>query len=290
MFDRDQLAALSAILRAGSFEGAAAVLHVTPSAISQRIRALEDRAGAALLVRSQPVTATAAGARLARHAEAVALAEAATLADLGLAAGPVPVRIAVNADSLATWVLPALAAVPGMLFDVQVDDQDHSAELLRMGEVVAGITATGPAVRGCDAWALGSLRYVATASPGFVARHCPGGITPQALAAAPALTFNLKDRLQRDWLAAWAGRAAPLQSHLLPSSEGFVAATLLGMGWSMNPEALVRDAIADGRLVDLRPGAGLDVPLTWQVSRLVAEALAPLTRAVRAAAGAAFVQ
>jgi LysR family transcriptional regulator (chromosome initiation inhibitor) len=289
MFDRDQLAALSAILRTGSFEGGAAALHVTPSAVSQRIRALEERAGAALLVRSHPVAATAAGARLARHAEAVALAEAATLADLGLTAGPVPVRIAVNADSLATWVLPALAEGAGLLFDVVIDDQDHSADLLRRGEVVAGITASDTAVRGCDAFPLGALRYVATASPAFVRRHCPEGIAPGALAAAPALTFNLKDRLQRDWLAEWAGRGVALQSHLLPSSEAFVAATLLGLGWSMNPEALVRDHLAAGRLVDLRPGAGLDVPLTWQVSRLVADALRPLTASIRAAARAALV-
>ena len=293
MFDRDHLAALSAIIRTGSFEAAAATLHVTPSAVSQRIRALEERIGAAVLVRSQPVVPTPVGERIARHAETVALAEAATLGELGLGAGTAIVRIAINADSLATWVLPAVASAAdsgaGLLFDILVDDQDHSAELLRRGEVVAAITAAGTPVQGCDAFPLGSLRYVATAAPGFLARWCPGGVDPGGLAAAPALTFNLKDRLQRDWLAGWAGRRVPFPTHVLPSSEGFVAAALLGLGWGMTPEPLVRGHIAAGRLVDLCPGKGLDVPLVWQVSRLVAPSLVPLTRAIRAAAKAALV-
>ncbi|MFN0115798.1 MAG: LysR family transcriptional regulator ArgP [Paracoccaceae bacterium] len=289
MLDRDQLATLSSILRTGSFDGAAAELHVTPSAVSQRIRALEERFGAVLLVRAHPVTATAAGARLARHAEAVALTEAATLADLGLPGGPATVRIAVNADSLATWVLPALAAVPELLFDIVIDDQDHSAELLRRGEVLAGITASAAPVRGCDAYPLGAMRFVATASPAFVAKWCAGGVTLAALAAAPALTFNLKDRLQRDWLMNWAGQEVPFATHFLPSSEGFATAVLLGMGWGVVPELLVRDPIREGRLLDLRTGAGLDVALVWQVSRLAAPALAPLTRAIRTAATGSLI-
>lgn len=284
MFDQAQLRALSAVLRTGSFDAAAAQLHVTPSAISQRIRALEEQVGTILVRRGQPCEATETGARLAAHDEAVALLERDLAQGLGRDAGPAAVRIAVNADSLATWVLPALAEVPGLLFDVTVDDQDHSADLLRRGLVAAAITAHSDPIQGCDLIPLGRLRYVATASPAFVARWCPDGPTPEAIAAAPGLTFNAKDRLQADWLRALAGRRLAYRSHLLPSSQAFVEAALLGLGWGMNPEPLVRDHIAAGRLVALRPEAPLDVALCWQVSRMTATALRPLTKAIRAAA------
>ena len=284
MLDPDQLSALSAILRTGSFDRAAAVLHVTPPAISQRIRALEDRIGTALIVRGQPCTATAAGARLARHAEDVALLESSALSDLGASAATATVRIAVNADSLATWVLPALAAVPDLLFDLVIDDQDHSAGLLKRGEVQAAVTSHPGPLQGCDTYPLGALRYVATASPTFAARWFPGGVTRDALARAPALRFNNKDRLQDDWAVTIAGGRVALPGHRIASSTAFVEAACLGIGWGMNPEPLVRGHLQAGRLVALVPDAALDVPLHWQVARLTAAALRPLTHAIRGGA------
>ena len=290
MFDPARLQALAAILRHGSFEGAAQALGVTPSAVSQRIRALEDQVGAPLIRRGQPCEATRAGARLARHAEDVRLLELSVAEDFGADAPQTRpmVRIAVNADSLATWFLPALAALPGVLFDLVIDDQDHSADWLKRGEVQAAVTAHGAPVPGCDAHPLGHLRYVATMSPGFASRWFPGGVDADALAQAPALTFNLKDRLQAQWAQATTGRQIELQTHFLPSSHGFVEAALAGIGWGMNPEALVSEHLAAGRLVPVLPGTPLDVALTWQVGRLTANALAPLTRAVRTAARAAL--
>ncbi|MBC7140855.1 MAG: LysR family transcriptional regulator ArgP [Rhodobacteraceae bacterium] len=293
MFDYTQLQALAAILRTGSFDGAATELHVTPSAVSQRIRALEDRLGTPLVIRAQPCRATEAGARLARHVEDVELLEAALRGDfggdLGGAPGAARVRIAVNADSLATWILPALAAVPGLLYDLVIDDQDHSADWLRRGEVQAAVTAHDSAVAGCDLHPLGRLRYIATASPGFVARWFGAGVTAGTLARAPALTFDRKDRLQRDWARRIAGRPVALPTHLLASSQGFVEAARLGLGWGMNPEILVRDDLAAGRLVALVPGAPLDTPLVWQAGRLTGAALAPLTRAIREVAATALL-
>lgn len=308
MIDYPNLAALAAVLRRGSFEGAAAELGLTQSAVSQRIRALEDRLGAVLVERSQPARATAAGARAARHFEEVRLLEAGLAAELGLAAPAPPVlRIAVNADSLATWLLPALAggagesagggadrgAVPDPgdppLYDLVIDDQDHSADWLRRGEVLAAVTAHARPVQGCDSRRLGALRYVATASPAFCRRWFPEGPTAAALAAAPALVFNEKDRLQADWAAEVAGRRLPLRCHRLGSSEGFVAAALLGLGWGMNPEPLVRDHLAAGRLVALAPERVLEVALHWQWLRRAGAGLAPLTRRIRAAAAAVLL-
>lgn len=285
MIDPAQLAALAAVHRRGSFDLAAASLGVTPSAVSQRIKALEDRVGTLLIVRGQPASATAAGLRLIRHHDEVALMEAALAGDLpGVAAAPATVRIAVNADSLATWFLPALAAAPGPLWDLVIDDQDWSEGWLRRGEVAAAVTGSAGPVQGCDTHPLGHQRYRATASPAFMARWFPRGVTAEALALAPALTFNPKDRLQHQWIAArTGGRHVAFPFHHIASPEGFVTACLLGIGWSMNAEPLVAGHLAAGRLVELVPDTALDVALYWQVTRLAAPALAPLTRAVRAA-------
>ena len=145
-FDRDHLAALAAVLRLGSFEGAAADMGLTQPAVSLRIRALEERLGLSLIRRGTPCTATEAGRRLARHAEEVALLERGALGDLDRVADAAPSRVtlAVNADSLATWFAPVLAAVPGLMLDLQIDDQDHSAEWLQRGEVAAAVTEPEP--------------------------------------------------------------------------------------------------------------------------------------------------
>lgn len=285
MFDPGQLRALAAVLTTGSFEAAAQALHVTPSAISQRIRAIEERVGTTLIIRSQPARATAAGLRLARHADDIGLLEAGLARDLGLAPDArIRARIAVNADSLATWFLPALAALPDWLFDLEIDDQDHSVAWLRRGEVQAAVTSGRETVPGCDRIALGALRYVATASPDFCQRWFPDGVTVEGLARAPALSFNSKDQLQQDWVRGAVGQPVPLPCHRIASSTAFMDAALLGIGWGMNPEPLAREALADGRLVGLCGARTLDVPLVWQVARLPGDGLAPLTRAVIAAA------
>lgn len=285
-FDRDQMAALASVLRLGSFEGAAADLGITQPAVSQRIRALEEQVGLPLIRRATPCTGTEAGTRLARHAEEVALLERAVQSDLALdvRSGPTRVAIAVNADSLATWFAPVLAAVEGLLVDVQIDDQDHSAGWLARGEVSAAVTGTSRPVAGCDTVALGELRYVASASPAFLNRWFPDGVTTEALSRAPMLTFNAKDQLQARWLQAKTGRKLFPPSHMLASTDGFAAATRAGAGWAMNPETLIRDSLRDGSLVPLDPNLPMDVPHFWQISRRMKPPLALLDRAVRDAA------
>lgn len=281
MLDYPQLQALSAVHRRGSFDLAAASLGVTPSAISQRIKALEDRIGTLLIRRGQPCTATETGLRLIQHFDAVMLMEAALpLPD----PAPVVTRIAVNADSLASWVIPALAACPGMLFDIVIDDQDVSQDWLRRGEVAGAITSHPGPLQGCDTVALGRLRYHATASPDFVARWLTGGATRDALSRAPALTFSDKDRLQTEWLATHLGPGIAFPTHRIASSQGFIDAALAGLGWGMNPAPLVAGHLTAGRLVEVIPATPLDVPLHWQFARRTAPTLEQLTRALRAAA------
>lgn len=291
MLDPTQLAALAAVHRRGSFDLAARDLHVTPSAISQRIKALEEATGALLIRRGQPCLATATGLRLIRHHDEMALLERTLAQDLpGLAPGPATLRIAVNADSLATWVIPALAATTGFLYDLVIDDQDVSQDWLRRGEVAAAITAHPGPLQGCDTIPLGSLRYRATASPAYVARWFPDGVTPMALSLAPALTFSDKDRLQTDWVAQTLGmQRFAFPTHRIASSQAFVDACLAGLAWGMNPEPLVAPHLASGELVTLGPDAPLDVALHWQFTRLAAPALRPVTDAIRAAARAILV-
>ena len=293
MLDPAQLAALAAVHRRGSFDLAAADLHVTPSAVSQRIKVLEEVTGTLLIRRGQPCTATPTGLRLIRHHDEIALLETTLGADLpNLTQGPATLRIAVNADSLATWVIPALAATDGFLFDLVIDDQDVSQDWLRRGEVVAAITAHPGPLQGCDTHPLGALRYRATASPAYVTRWFPQGVTPLALSQAPALTFSDKDQLQDRWVTRQigvAGKRASFPSHRLASSQGFVDACLTGLGWGLNPEPLVAHHLASGRLTELVPDTPLDVALHWQFTRLAAPALGPLTAAIRAKAVAVLV-
>ncbi len=284
MLDYDALATLTAVLQTGSFEQAARRLHVTPSAVSQRIRHLEQRLGSPLVVRAQPCHATAVGERLMRHAQDVAVLEsrlAATMPDILSETDTPTLRIAVNADTLSTWFIEALSACNGLLFELILDDQDHSRQWLERGEVVAAVTSDSTAVGGCDVSALGLLRYRATASPAFIERHCATGVDQHTLAMAPMLLFNNKDRLQERWMKEQGIAYTSPPAHGLPSSEAFVSASLAGMGWGMNPEPLVRDALNSGQLLELIPDTPLDIPLYWQVPSLMRDALGELTAAVQ---------
>ncbi|QPH55765.1 LysR family transcriptional regulator ArgP [Pontivivens ytuae] len=283
MLDYRGLSAVSAVLATGSFERAADALGLTASAVSQRVRQLEARMGTTLIVRGQPCTATEAGARLRRHAEEVRLLEQRLRVDFGEVA-PATLRLAVNADSLITWFIPVMADCAPLLFDIIIDDQDHTADRLLRGEVSGAITASERPVQGCDIRPLGALRYRAVASPDFMAHWFPNGVDVAGLSRAPALTYDAKDRLQTRWAEAATGAKPAMPTHWLPSTRGFTDAALAGVGWGLNPEALVRHHIEAGRLVELIEETPLDVPLFWQWPRRLTTALAPVTEAIRAAA------
>lgn len=265
-----QLAAFAAVLDEGSFDGAAKRLSLTPSAISQRIKALEDRLGQVLILRRTPCEATEAGERLLRSVQQMRLLEAETLKDFHVgadASGPTTVAIGVNADSLATWFLVALAQLHDrhrLLFDVRVEDQDHSTNLLRDGSVLGAITADAQPVQGCSVKKLGVMRYLPVASPAFVARHFAKGVKAESLGAAPMLVFNRKDALQWRFVhGVTRARLAP-PMHYVPSSTAFVEGAELGLGWAMAPESMLAKAFAEGRLKPIAANRWLDVPLYWQ--------------------------
>lgn len=306
MLDYASLAALAAVVREGSFERAAHALHVTPSAVSQRVKLLEQRIGCALVVRAAPALATDVGRLLCRHVEQVALLEQELQSVLpagarvvagreGSAAVARPtLRVAVNADSLATWFIDAMgrfreATGDGVLLDLVVDDQDHTAEWLRRGEVLAAVTAHAEPVQGCRAVRLGSLVYAATASPAFAERHFAAGVNASTLREAPSLRFSRKDELQARWVRSVCRRDVQLPAHWMPSTRAFVDAGLAGIGWGMNPLPLVESHLQVGRLVELVPGRRLSTPLVWQHARLALPVLDRLGDAVVAAAREARV-
>jgi LysR family transcriptional regulator, chromosome initiation inhibitor len=264
--------------------------------VSQRIRLLEERVGCALVVRGQPCRATETGRRLCQHVDRVRLLEhelqgtLPALAPEGIARAALPV--AVNADSLATWFAAAIASFAAgapVLVDLAVDDQDHTAEWLRSGAVLAAVTGAARPATGCDSRPLGAMRYLAAASPTFVARHFAGGVGAGSLALAPSLVFNTKDELQARWVRRLCHRHVDLPRHILPSPQAFVTAAVAGMGWGMHPQALIATHLEDGSLVELVADAPLDVPLHWQHARAASAWLDGLSREVMAAASRALL-
>ncbi len=298
MIDHHLIHAVAAVVREGSFEAAARALKVTPSAISQRVKLIEERLGSVLVVRGQPCTATETGARLCRHAELMGALEAELhrelpqLAQAGMAPGPASLRVAVNADSLGTWFVGAMARFgreDATLLELAVDNEDHTADALRRGRVLGAVTSIASPVQGCRSRRLGALRYVATASPAFVRRFLADGVTVDAMARAPSIRFDGRDDMQSQWVRRLLRRDVSLPAHRMPSTQATVDAALAGVGWSMHPECLVREHLRAARLVELAAGQAIDVALYWQSARLPVPALERLGRAVMATAAEALV-
>lgn len=290
----EHLRTFAVIVREGSFEGAARTLRLTPSAVSQRVRAMEQRVGSVLLQRTRPVSVTEAGTavlRAARQVERIVDDVARELGDGPTAAGVIP--LVVNADSLATWFMPALARAAretGARFEVLRADETVSTEQLRRGEAMAAVTATREAVPGCTSTRLGVARYRAVASPAFVDAHFPDGVTSASLATAPALEFDRHDAFQRRFLRRTTRAELDPPRHFVPSSAEFALAIELGMGWGMLPDTQCEQALAEGRLVELGADAAIRLPLFWQRWNLSSPVLDELTRIIAEEAAAALEQ
>jgi LysR family transcriptional regulator, chromosome initiation inhibitor len=257
---------LAAVVDEGTLDAAARRLHITPSAVSQRIKALEEQVGRVVLVRSKPARATPAGIAVVRLARQLSLLEHDALAELGDDdAARISVPLAVNADSLATWFLAPLARLAvrhPVVFDLHRDDQDFTAGLLESGTVMAAVTSRATPVAGCRVVPLGTMRYEAVATPEYVATWLPSGATRDALAVAPLVDFDRRDDLQTLWLGEQGVDAAPPR-HYVPASSDFARAVGLGFGWGLLPGFQSEAGLAAGSLVRIG-GDPIDVPLHWQ--------------------------
>jgi LysR family transcriptional regulator (chromosome initiation inhibitor) len=282
MFDYKLLSALAAVIEQAGFERAAHVLGLSQSAVSQRIKLLEARVGQPVLVRATPPTPTDIGRRLLNHVQQVRLLERnlqSVVPALDEGGTPERLRIALNADSLATWWALAVGdfcAAHQLLTDLVVEDQDVGLKRMRAGDVAACLCGSERPVAGARSLLLGAMRYRALASPDFIARHFPQGVTAQALARSPALVFGPDDFLQHRYLASL-GVEGGFDHHLCPSSEGFIRMTEAGMGWGLVPELQVREQMASGKLVELLSDRCIDVPLYWHHWRNGGQLLNQLT-------------
>ena len=286
-FDPEHLTALVAIAEEGTFDAAARRLSLTPSAVSQRIRALERVVGGVVVQRTTPATPTAAGEPLVRLGRQWRLLAREARAELGGDEQVVAeLGVAVNADSLATWFRPVLAAVaqrPEVALRLHIEDQGYTDGLLRRGEVLAAVTDSPTPVQGCSVEPLGTLRYRPAAAPALIERHRHGrGVDWRTM---PMVVFNERDHLQDDVLAA-RGLARPPVVHRVPSTEDFRAALVAGLGWGLLPLAHLDAGVAAGQLAPMPGSRPHDIALHWQRWRLESRALAALTEDVRAASRA----
>ena len=288
-WDLAQLQALAAAVTEGSFDSAAQRLHVTPSAVSQRIKALETSVGRVLLIRSRPVRPTASGEALLRAARQIEMVIEDASRELAAEADPeLPtVALAVNADSLSTWLPPALAAVdPPVCFDLRRADETRTAELLRDGTVTAAVTALADPLPGCSVSSLGYMRYRPRATPAFVERWFASGVSAATLALAPVVMFDRTDVLQDSYLRRRTRRALRPPRHYVPGSSAFADAVRLGLGWGMVPDL---QADPSGELVELDPEGAVDVHLHWQQWRLRSATVERVAEAIKAQAAIALM-
>jgi len=298
-FDPDALECLAAIVEEGGFERAAQRLSITQSAVSQRLRALEAQVGTVLIVRSRPLKATSAGQLLLKHTKQMRLLRADLERDLkelapsstGGTREEERISIAVNADSIATWTLPALneLACQGLPLEIITDDQDFTQEWLREGHVLGCVTTLKQALRGCKVVSLGAMNYVLVARPDCAKQHFPKGLNQHNFRAMPFIAFNRKDDMQSEFVAkAFGLKRITLNQLFVPSSEGQVRAVLAGWGVSVVPELLASGLLEQGALVNLAPGTVLPIQLYWHCWNLQSEVLDALTAALTRASGAAL--
>lgn len=299
--DSEHLRTLAAVLDEGSFDAAATALRLTPSAVSQRIRALETEVGQVVVLRTLPTVPTATGEVLLRQARQRALLEQEMWAELGsegpqdatgrASADPAsrfPLPVAVNADSLDTWfagVIDVAATWRDVTMSVRVDDQDHTRELLRSGQVMGAVTAEPQPVAGCRAVTLGAMRYVPVLTPALRDEHRTG--RRMDWEHLPLVRFNAKDDLQARHLQRLGVSVGPSQE--VPASGAYVRAVRSGLGWGLVPEAQIGDSLRTGELVRLDRGHE-DVELHWHYWRLDSTRLARLTEAIRREAALALRQ
>ncbi len=300
MLDARQLEALVAVIEHGSFGAAAERLHLTLAAVSLRVKALEESLGQRLLVRGKRLRATVAGQALLAHARQLQLMEADLLASLP---GHAPaagcdwqrLSVAVNADSVAAWFLPGVAPLlqrHRLLLDIVIDDQDHTHDALKNGEVSGCVTTLAQPMRGCIAEPLGVMRYRCVALPALARQCCTAGaaVLPHRLIALPAVIFNRKDALQDAFLERHFGLRQPgYPRHFVPATDAFMAALELGLGWGMVPEQELAQREGRPELVDVLPGATVDVALYWQHWLREPPSAQRLTQAVKQAASQQLV-
>lgn len=287
MLDSKQCQAFLAVAETGSFEHASLQLHLTASAVSLRVQALERQLGQMLLIRGRPCQTTPAGEQLLQYLQRQRFMEQNFLQNLqGKQANSefIKVVIASNADSLATWLLPSLqqsVIQQQIALEIRIDDQSLTHALLEAGQVHACISAESQVLRGCLVKALGYMRYRMVATPTFVARWFKHSVSRQSLMQAPAVIFNQKDHMHQNVLLKLHGLTAnSYPYHFIPSSEAFVNAIHRGLGYGLVPDLQLGAALELGELVEILPEAQTDILLYWHHWQQQSKPLQQLTQQI----------
>ncbi|MFV1850698.1 MAG: LysR family transcriptional regulator ArgP [Thalassospira sp.] len=269
MLDYKLLQASAEVIRHGSFEKAARELGLTQSAVSQRVKLLEERLGQPVIIRAKPIAATAAGQRLLAHYQSVRLLERELqeeLPDIQSDGGFGQVSLAINADSLATWFVDVpkhLFEELGLLVHLRVDDESLNHEALQDGTVLGAVSMRPNPIQGCRVRPLGLMRYVMVVSPEFNERYFANGVTAESLRACPAVNFSEHDELQNQFLKQYFGlNPGEFPAHMVPSSQGFVTVAEQGIAYAVVEQHQAEEGLRAGRLI--RPcDYEIDRPLYW---------------------------
>ena len=288
--DIRQLAALSAIIEEQSFDKAAQRLHITQSAVSQRLKQLEDRLGQTLVIRTNPVQATDAGHQVIKYYRKIAMLQDELFTSLSPdhKEGFTRIAIGINADSLQTWFMDAIAPLlqqQQWLLDMKVDDQEQTHHLLKTGEVIGCITSSPEAMQGCSCIPLGVMPYRCLASPDYIQRYFPEGVTAEGFRKAPVAEFNNKDELQNRFLKTFCNlNPGDYPKHRVPSSDPYFQMVIRGLACGMIPDQQSVRERTSGAVRELLPGCYLAIPLYWHVWNLKSDHVQQLTRTLTAAA------
>ena len=265
MLDYRLLKTLYYVVEYKSFEAAAQKLNVSQPAISQRLKQLEDQVGQLLIVRSNPVHPTQLGTRLIEHYLKVTLLE--SNLDIAFSAENTRIPIAVNADSLATWFMPAIKNLlndRSILFDIKVADQDHTHKDFVQGKVIGCVSSRAQVFQGCSVVKLGDMKCIAVASPEFIEKYLSKPLTADKIAVAPSLLFNSDDTLIEIYLEKFYGlKLTDISYHSIPSTDAFISAAKNSMSYTVLPQSQVLNELESGELVNIQKKQVFSVPLYW---------------------------
>lgn len=284
MFDYKLIEALVMVAQEGGFDKAARVLCITQSAVSQRVKLLEELTGQVLIARTTPPQATSAGRKLLKHYLQVKRLEDDLMGEIGEPAnkGFASIAVGINADSLAIWLLDAIhffLLEEQVLLDIRVDDQEQTHRLLKDGEVMGCISSQEQPMQGCRIEYLGRMNYRMMATPEFAARWFLNGLTIKDVHSAPAIIFDRKDELHHKLLHQAFGEVpSSLPTHYFPSVEKYPEVITLGLAYGMLPDQQSTPLVRSGQLVDLSPGCHVTVKLYWHCWSLKSKLLNKFTQ------------
>lgn len=268
-FDYKLLAALAEIISLQSFELAANKLFISQSAISQRIKNLEEFIGQPVLIRSQPIELTAAGEQLVNHFKKVKQLENELTPILSpdKPLKPLKVSLAVNADSIATWFIKAITPVLQshlIELNLMIEHEERTLDKLRTGEAIGAVSVIEKPLKGYRAFKLGKMEYCLVANQHFRDKYFSKGVNIQTLKMAPAISYDHKDDMHVRYIAKHFHLAASeYYCHSVRSSEAFVELAKQGVAYCLLPKLQIINELASGELINISPEHELIETLYW---------------------------